>query len=164
MSRTAPIDVTVSQVVAAAPDTLYALVADVTRMGEWSPETVEAAWLGDATGPAVGARFSGRNRIGSTAWTTKPTVTVADPGRTFAFKVPGRSGASWTYTFEAVPGGTRVSEQARQDRRSPLPIRLIQRRAGVTDRAEHLRAGMTVTLERLAAAAVTAQRNATVAH
>ena len=158
MSRTAPVDVTVSATVAAAPETLYALVTDVTRMGEWSPETVEAGWLDGATGPAVGARFIGRNRIGSVTWTTKPTVTVADAGRTFAFKVPGGSGATWTYTFEAVLGGTRVTEHARQDKRSPLVIRLLQRKAGVTDRAEHLRAGMAVTLERLSAAAVAAER------
>jgi hypothetical protein len=157
MSRTAGVDVTVSTVVTASPQTLYALVGDVTRMGEWSPETVEAAWLDGATGPVVGARFAGRNRIGSIAWTTKPVVTVADPGRAFAFRVPGGSGATWTYTFERVDGGTRVTEHARQEKRSPLVIRLLQRRAGVTDRAEHLRAGMAATLGRLAAAAVAAE-------
>jgi hypothetical protein len=160
MPRTDGVDVTVSTVVAASPETLYALVGDVTRMGEWSPETVEADWLDGATGPVAGARFTGRNRIGSTAWTTKPVVTVADPGRTFAFRVPGGSGATWTYTFERVDGGTRVTEHVRQDKRSPLVIRLLQRRAGVTDRAEHLRAGMAVTLERLATAAVDVERTA----
>ena len=46
-----------------------------------------------------------------------------------------------------------VTEQMWQDRPSPLPIRILQRRAGVTDRAEHLRQGMALTLDRLSAAA-----------
>ncbi|MDX6233621.1 MAG: hypothetical protein QOH68_2658, partial [Nocardioidaceae bacterium] len=29
----------------AAPEVLYDLVSDVTRMGEWSPETVHCEWL-----------------------------------------------------------------------------------------------------------------------
>ncbi|MEY2406750.1 MAG: Polyketide cyclase / dehydrase and lipid transport, partial [Acidimicrobiaceae bacterium] len=33
----------------ADPEVVYGLVADVTRMGEWSPETVSAAWLDGAT-------------------------------------------------------------------------------------------------------------------
>ena len=31
------------------------MVSDVTRIGEFSPETFEAEWLDGATGPAVGA-------------------------------------------------------------------------------------------------------------
>ena len=46
----------VSTEIAAAPETVYALVSDITRMGEWSPETVRAVWTRGATGPAVGAR------------------------------------------------------------------------------------------------------------
>jgi hypothetical protein len=44
-------------VIAATPDTLYALIADVTRIPEFSPEILECRWLDGATGPAVGARL-----------------------------------------------------------------------------------------------------------
>ena len=37
----------------APPKVVWALVSDITRMGEYSPEVVEAEWLGDSTGPAV---------------------------------------------------------------------------------------------------------------
>ena len=67
--------------------------------------------------------------------------------------MPGKSGATWTYTFDPVPGGVQVTESMRQDRPSPFLIRMLQRRAGVTDRAANLRAGMTTTLERVAVAA-----------
>ena len=42
----------------ASPQQVWALVSDVTRIGEFSPETFEAEWLDGATGPEVGA--SGR--------------------------------------------------------------------------------------------------------
>ncbi|MEP6623116.1 MAG: SRPBCC family protein, partial [Acidimicrobiia bacterium] len=43
----------------ASPEAIWALVSDVTRIGEYSPETFEAEWLDGATGPAVGVRFRG---------------------------------------------------------------------------------------------------------
>src|SRR5262245_18234309 len=58
----------------AAPQTVYALITDVTRMGEWSPETRRAEWVGGATGPAVGARFRGHNKLGIARWSMTPTV------------------------------------------------------------------------------------------
>lgn len=148
-----PVSAGASRTVAADPSTVYALVADVTRMGEWSPETVSAEWLDGATAAVAGARFAGRNELGSLRWTTKPVVLEAESGRRFAFKVPGRAGATWTYELEAVPGGTRITETVSQDKPSPLPIRLLQRRAGVTDRSASLQAGIETTLARLAAAA-----------
>ena len=46
----------------APPETVWALVSDVTKIGQFSPETFEAEWLDGATGPAVGARFRGHVR------------------------------------------------------------------------------------------------------
>lgn len=153
MARPAPLELSVSREIEAPAETVYDLLSDVTSMGDYSPENTGAVWLGGATGPAVGARFKGTNRIGSVRWSTKPTITVADRGRVLAFQVPGRAGSTWTYRFDPVPGGVRVTESMRQDRATPFPIRFLQRRAGVTDRAEHLRTGMALTLERVAAAA-----------
>jgi hypothetical protein len=153
MSSKSPLNITVSSVIAADPDSLYDLVADVTRMPAYSPETVEVRWIGDRHEPAVGASFKGVNKLGFLSWATKPTVVAADPGERFAFKVPGASGPTWTYTFEPVDGGTRVTESMSQDKPSPAIIRFLQRRAGVTDRAAHLRSGMTTTLTNLATAA-----------
>src|SRR3954466_15495223 len=44
---------------AAPPEKVWDLVSDVTRIGEFSPETFDAEWLDGATGPAVGTRFRG---------------------------------------------------------------------------------------------------------
>ena len=36
--------------IAAPPDTVYGLVSDITRMGEWSLEAVGGRWLVDSRG------------------------------------------------------------------------------------------------------------------
>jgi hypothetical protein len=41
----------------APPDQVWELVSDVTRIGEFSPETFEARWRRGLDGPEVGAKF-----------------------------------------------------------------------------------------------------------
>jgi hypothetical protein len=48
--------------IGASPNTRWSIVADVTRMGERSPEIVRAHWLGEARA-TVGAHFKGCNRL-----------------------------------------------------------------------------------------------------
>ena len=52
----------------ATPEEAWALIADITRMGDWSPETTSAVWRGGATAAALGARFRGTNQMGSKKW------------------------------------------------------------------------------------------------
>ncbi len=99
-----------SIVIARTPDELFDIVSDVTRMGEWSP-VCTACWWDEGDGPRVGARFTGRNEVPERTWETKSEVVAADRGREFAFAVaepPTR--ARWGYTFDAVAGGTEVTE------------------------------------------------------
>lgn len=137
-----------------APDAVWALVADVARMGEWSPETAGCEWLGGAKVPAVGARFRGRNRRGWRRWSTSCVVTECEPGKAFAFDVSAGplAVATWAYRLEPAEGGCIVRETF-TDRRTP-PFKLIGGLAsGVWERREHNRRGMETTLERLAAVA-----------
>ena len=98
----------------AAPESVWALVSDVTRIGRYSPETFEAEWLEGATGPAVGAKFRGhvkRNGKGPVYWTTC-TVTDCVPGEVFAFGV-GSSDKPlnvWRYDLAPNGDGTDVTE------------------------------------------------------
>ena len=132
----------------APPETVYALVTDVTRMGEWSPETVSCVWLDGATGPAVGARFKGSNKNGFARWSTKPTVSVADPGREFSFVVGGLT--QWTYRFEAANGGTELVESFEMLRDLPWYYGFVDRWImRVKDRRADLEAGMRKTVERI---------------
>lgn len=42
-------------IVAASPERIYELVADMPRMGEWSPECQRVEWTDGAVAPAAGA-------------------------------------------------------------------------------------------------------------
>ena len=99
-----------SIVIKRPPEELYDMVADVTRMGEWSP-VCKACWWDEGDGPHVGARFTGRNERPERTWETHSEVVTADRGREFAWVVaepPTR--ARWGYSFVAVDGGTEVTE------------------------------------------------------
>src|SRR4051812_151832 len=102
-------------VVPASAEQVYDMVADLPRMGEWSPECAAGEWEDAHAGPAVGARFVGHNRTGPRRlirWSRRGRVLVADPGHEFAFATEegGREGVVWRYRFEPVDGGTCVTE------------------------------------------------------
>jgi len=96
----------------AAPDVVWALVADITRMGEWSPECVRAEWENGATGPAVGAHFHGYNKAGTFEWDVPGIVTECEPGKVFAFAVPRDDAVlnHWRFEFAPCPAGTTLTE------------------------------------------------------
>jgi hypothetical protein len=149
--------VVVEQEMTATPIVVWSMISDITRMGEWSPEALGGVWLDGATGPAVGARFRGRNQNGWRKWGAKCRVTDATPGQRFAFEVTygPYHVASWAYDIAALPsGGTRVTETW-HDRRGIVPRFVGVGITGVRDRVEANRAGMVITLQRLAAAAST---------
>ncbi len=99
-----------SIVINRSPEDLYALVADVTHMGAWSP-ICKACWWNEGHGPQVGGQFTGRNERPDRTWETVSEVVAAEPGREFAWKVvTPPTQARWGYTFVAVDGGTEVTE------------------------------------------------------
>ncbi|WP_336660133.1 SRPBCC family protein [Leucobacter sp. USHLN153] len=96
-----------SILIAAEPETVYDIVSDVTRTGEWSPICREC-WWDEGDGPRAGAWFTGRNVKPDREWETRSLVQVAD-GREFTWSVgPGR--VLWSYRVEAEDGGTRLTE------------------------------------------------------
>jgi len=130
----------------APPEAVYAVVSDVTRMGEWSPETVRCVWIDGAAGPAVGAKFKGSNKRGIARWSTKPVVVAAEPAREFAFVVDGLT--KWSYRFEPDGSGTRLVESFEMLEDLPLKFRIADRAMGIKDRVADLEQGMTATLGR----------------
>lgn len=94
--------------IAAPANRLYAMVSDVTRMGEWSPVTTSCSWE-DGDDVRVGSRFLGQNDNGTRTWQTHCVVTTAEEGRAFAFEV-GEAWVRWSYTFEELGDTTRATE------------------------------------------------------
>lgn len=147
--------VEVTTTIEAPPHAVYALVADLARMGEWSPETTGVTWLGGATEPRPGARFRGANRNGVRRWNTICTVVTAETGRelTWESRLFGRPVALWRYKFEDDGrGGTMVTETTEDQRRAVFRA-LGGVASGVSDRKSHNAESMRVTLERIKAAA-----------
>jgi hypothetical protein len=141
----------------APPAVLYDLLADVTRMGEYSPECQRCVWLDGAAGPAVGARFKGWNRWRFARWARVCEVLAADPGREFAFRTlplfPFADSTTWRYTFTPADAGTWVVETY-EVTRLPWWMSLAERLVGgPLGRPEAVAEAMRQTLLRLRAAA-----------
>src|SRR5204862_168011 len=97
------------------PEDVYAIVSDVTRIGELSPVCASASWDDQAQAGKEGAWFTGHNAIGEDiTWDTHCQVVTATPGREFTFIYHGREGnvelVRWGYTFEPHGDGTTVTE------------------------------------------------------
>ncbi len=145
----------VSIEIAAGADELYALVADLPRIGEWSPECERVEWEGEVTYAVEGTTFVGYNAVGPgrrIRYKRHGTVLTATPGRAFSFITDegGRPSTAWHYTFEPLDDGrTRVTEG--------YEVRWIPKWARVldvpTNRHQELLEGMRTTLENLKATA-----------
>ncbi|WP_208611787.1 SRPBCC family protein [Mycobacterium paraffinicum] len=135
---------------AAPADKIWDLIANVRNIGRFSPEVFEAEWLGDASGPALGAKFRGhvrRNEIGPVYWTTCE-VTACEPSREFGFAVllGDRAVNNWHYRMAPSGGGTDVTESFRL---SPAPwLGLYWLFGGFLRKRRNVR-DMTKTLNRI---------------
>jgi len=96
------------------PEDVYAIVSDVTRIGELSPVCRSGEWDDPHQAGQVGAWFTGHNAIGELTWDTHCQVVAAEPGREFTFINHGLNGDAelvrWGYTFEPQGDGTRATE------------------------------------------------------
>ena len=136
----------------AEPAEVWDLVSDVTRIGEFSPETFEARWTRGSTGPEVGAWFKGhvkRNGVGPTYWSLC-RVTRCEVEEVFEFAVGTEemNVNNWGYRLEPKDGGTLVTEYFRLA--SNLPTRLYWLLLGPLRRRTNQK-GMRTTLERMKA-------------
>ena len=91
---------------------VFSLVADLTRMGEWSPECFKLEWEGGSTRPELGAKFRGHNRIGTSEWEEPGQIIDFESGRCIAFQVQQQSEhpSTWRFDFESIGATTRVRE------------------------------------------------------
>lgn len=144
----------VSRTIAAAPEAVYDAIADVTRMGEWSPECTSCEWIDGATGPEVGARFQGTNQNNGNEWVTQSQITAADRGKAFTFDCFSRDFkfASWGYQIQTNDDGGCTVTEVWDDFRPEAALKLSAAISGVEDRAAFNQAAMETTLERLASA------------
>ena len=135
----------------ASPDLVYDLIADVSSVGQFSPEATGA--LGAGRRLRVGDTFWGTNKRGPWIWATRCRVTSADRGRAFAFDVDFGllPISSWSYQILATEGGCSVTETW-VDRREGRRGKLVSRAGSLLipgPRDEHNRRNIRQTLEAL---------------
>lgn len=135
----------------APASTVWALISDLSRMPEWSPQTRKMKLLGPMR---VGTRTVNFNRRRLLVWPTTSTITAIEPERKLAFRVDV-NGTEWSYDLEPIEGGTRVVES----RRAPNGVKKVSEATvnavmgGVPSFEEELVEGMNQTLGRIKAAA-----------
>ena len=97
---------------AAAPDAVWAVLADVTGVGEWSGECRDAQWTGAARAAVPGARFRGFNRSGWIRWRRDNEIVTADAPRELVWRtLPSLrfpDSTEWRFRLEPHGGGTRI--------------------------------------------------------
>ena len=137
--------------IAAEPEEVYAVISDVTRMGEWSEECYACEWHEGFDAAVVGATFDGHNRHGAHEWTTQGRVIEARPGRAFAFEcsMMDLHYSTWGYRIEPARSGCTVTEWS-EDLRPESVLEFSRQVSGVDDRAGRNLQTMALTLEHLA--------------
>jgi uncharacterized protein YndB with AHSA1/START domain len=140
-------------VIDAPVDRVWALLSDLSRMRDWSPELVRMVPL-KSGGLRVGQWYLGINRRKGVVWPSRSVVALLEPGRSLAWDTR-TSGARWIW--ELIPDGDRTLVLHRR----PVPrdltaiSNLFARGflGGTEGHAYELEAGMAQSVARLKAVA-----------
>ncbi|MEV6556372.1 SRPBCC family protein [Nocardia sp. NPDC051756] len=93
--------------IAAPPDKVWAVVSNLKRMPEFSPQCVRMVPLGT---PKAGTWVLNLNTDGKKYWPTTARIVRFEPNQAFAFKI-NENRSIWSYTLEATETGTRLVER-----------------------------------------------------
>lgn len=148
-----PLEVTTTIDVPAAA--VWAIVSDVGRMGEWSPECRKVVVWGRGGRARQGTWLTGINRSGWFVWPTNSQVHEYVEGVAIGWTVL-ESGAQWTYRLEAVTDTTTLLVERRDLPDGKTWIARIFARTALGGDESHdrlLRRGMQKTLARIKAEA-----------
>jgi uncharacterized protein YndB with AHSA1/START domain len=111
-SRRIPLTGCAEVTVDAPIESVWRVVADVTRTGQWSHECHKVRWLHGATGPAPGVRFRGRNQSGWVRWSRTCEVLAVEPPHRIAWRTIATplfvDSTDWVISLEPVGAGTRI--------------------------------------------------------
>jgi uncharacterized protein YndB with AHSA1/START domain len=130
---------------------VWALVSDLSRMPQWSPQSRRMKVFG-ALRP--GARTVNLNRRKFLFWPTTSRITEVIPEKKLAFRVD-QNGAIWSYDLEPTDTGTRLTE-SRHAENGVKPVSNMTVNAfmgGVPSFECELVEGMNQSLARIKAAA-----------
>lgn len=135
----------------APPAKVWALISDLRRMPEWSPQ---CRWMKQFGPLRTGTRTLNFNRRNRLFWPTTSTVVEVVPERKLAFRVDANR-SIWSYELEPHGDGTRVTESRHAENGvSAFSSMTVNTLLGGNDNFEReLVAGMNATLAKIKAAA-----------
>ncbi|MGA8255004.1 MAG: SRPBCC family protein [Nocardioides sp.] len=135
----------------ATPAQVWALVTDIPRMAQWSPQVKRSKVKGGVV--EKGATFSNLNGKGFLRWPTNGKVVRFEPHRDFAFRIKENK-TIWSFELaENATGGTTVTQRRElPDGISALSTTLTKYvLGGVPGFTQELKDGMSQTLQRMKA-------------
>ena len=132
----------------APPAAVWAVVSDLRRMGEWSPQCKKMIVFGGDV--KKGSRTLNLNAAGKMYWPTTARVIDFDPNKKLAFRVTTNR-TIWSYELEETETGTRLTESRRApDGIAPVPNLAVKKvMGGVSDFEAALERGIKKTLTRI---------------
>lgn len=103
MSTTTPVSTPIEDSIEidATPREVWALVSDLKRMGEWSPQCHRMIVFGAVR---RGAHTLNINKQGKLVWPTTGKVVRYEPQKAIAFRIP-INGTVWSYELEPTADG-----------------------------------------------------------
>jgi uncharacterized protein YndB with AHSA1/START domain len=133
----------------ATPEAVWAVLGDVRRMPELSPELVRMLPLKPG-GLRPGQWYLGVNRRKAVLWPTRSVVSEVEPGRRVVWDTTS-SGARWIWELSPAGTGTRVVHRRPVPKRlTPLSFVFAQAfLGGVAGHADELEEGMAASVSRL---------------
>lgn len=132
----------------ASPQDVWAIVADLQRMGEWSPQCKKMKVIGGTV--REGAKTFNINRKGLLVWPTTAKVVRFEPNKSVAFRI-AENRTIWSYELEPSATGTKLTERREAPTgTSKVSQFLVKTVLGGNDSFEiDLVKGMNATLKRV---------------
>ncbi|MFW0783190.1 SRPBCC family protein [Gordonia sp. CPCC 206044] len=137
----------------ASAEAVWAVVSDLRRMGEWSPQCKKMIIRNGPVG--LGTRTININRRGPLIWPTTAKVVRFSPTRELAFRV-AENHTVWSYTIEPNGSGVTVTEKREvpEGKTTKVSSVLVDKFMGGTTNFEaELKLGMAETLDKIKRAA-----------
>ncbi|MBF4163926.1 SRPBCC family protein [Nocardioides acrostichi] len=136
--------------IAATPEQVWALVSDIPRMAQWSPQVIRSTVKDGVV--EQGATFTNLNGQGWLRWPTHGKVVRFEPCRDLAFRI-NENGTVWSFELTPIEGGTLVT-QRRELPHGISTVSIVLTRValgGVARFTARLESGMRETLSKLKA-------------
>ncbi|RPA57648.1 SRPBCC family protein [Gordonia oryzae] len=132
----------------ATPEQVWEVIADLKRMGEWSPQCVKMIVRGTV---GLGTKTINVNRRGPLVWPTTSKVVRFSPHQELGFRV-AENRTVWSYTITPKANGVTVTErrEAPGGTTSTVSSVLVNKLMGGTKSFEaELKLGMAETLGKI---------------